>query len=74
MRRNALSMDVVQKFVDEATGGDMHAARVLSLAGSVKGVLQRAALGVTVIGKAMAQAVASRMGRIRAFMGASFVR
>lgn len=56
MSRNALSMDVVQKFVDEATGGDVHAARVLSLAGSVKGVLHKAALGVTVIGKAMAQA------------------
>lgn len=56
MSENALGLDAVEKFVDEATGGDVHAARVLSLAGSVKGVLHAAALGVTTIGKAMAQA------------------
>ncbi len=55
MRENALSIDV-EKFVREATGGDMHAARVMSLAAAVQGVLHAAALGVTVIGKALAQA------------------
>ncbi len=51
MSENALGMDAVEKFVDEATGGDVHAARVLSLAGSVKGVLHAAALGVTTSGR-----------------------
>ena len=56
MRENALGFDVVERFVREATGNDMHAARVLSLANSVQGVLHGAALGVTTIGKALAQA------------------
>ncbi len=56
MSENALGIDVLKKFIDEATGGDMHAARVLSLANSVQGVLHAAALGVTTIGKALAQA------------------
>lgn len=56
MSENRLGIDVVEKFVREATGGDMHAARVLSLAASVQGVLHAAALGVTTIGKALAQA------------------
>lgn len=56
MSENALGIDVLKKFIDEATGGDMHAARVLSLASSVQGVLHAAALGVTTIGKALAQA------------------
>jgi hypothetical protein len=56
MRENPLGIEALKKFVDEATGGDMHAARVLSLANSVHGVLHAAALGVTTIGKALAQA------------------
>jgi hypothetical protein len=56
MREDALGFDVVQRFVLEAVGHDMHAARVLSLANSVQGVLHAAALGVTTIGKALAQA------------------
>ena len=56
MRENALGFDVVERFVRQAAGEDMHAARVLSLANSVQGVLHAAALGVTTIGKALAQA------------------
>lgn len=56
MRENPVSIDVVEKFVREATSDDMHAARVASLAASVQGVLHAAALGVTTIGKALAQA------------------
>lgn len=56
MNENALSIDVVARFVREAVGEDMHAARVLSLANSVVGALHAAALGVTTIGKALAQA------------------
>ena len=56
MRENALSVGVVEKFVREATGEDRHAARVMSLAASVRGVLHAAALGVTTIGKGLAQA------------------
>ncbi len=56
MSENALGIEALKKFVDEATGGDVHAARVLSLANSVQGVLHAAALGVTTIGKALAQA------------------
>lgn len=56
MRENAIGFEVVEKFVREAVGDDMHAARVLSLANSVLGVLHAAALGVTTIGKALAQA------------------
>ena len=56
MPENALGFDVVERFVREAAGDDMHAARVLSLANSVQGVLHCATLGVTAIGKALAQA------------------
>jgi hypothetical protein len=56
MSESALGIEVLEKFVREATGEDMHAARVRSLAASVQGVLHAAALGVTTIGKALAQA------------------
>jgi Transposase DDE domain len=56
MRENALGIDVVERFVHEAAGEDMHAARVMSLANAVQGVLHAGALGVTTIGKALAQA------------------
>lgn len=56
MSESALGNEVLEKFVREATGEDMHAARVKSLAASVQGVLHAAALGVTTIGKALAQA------------------
>lgn len=56
MGEHALGIDAVEKFVREAVGEDLHARRVLALAGSVHGVLHAAALGVTTIGKALAQA------------------
>lgn len=56
MGKNVVDLEAVRRFVDAATGEDIHAARVMSLASSVQGVLHAAALGVTTIGKALAQA------------------
>ena len=46
----------VAKFVEAVCGGDMHAARVASLANAATGALWAAALGVSAIGAGLAQA------------------
>jgi hypothetical protein len=56
MRANPINIDVVEKFVREAMGEDFHAKRVLSLANATLGAMHAAALGVTTIGNALAQA------------------
>lgn len=56
MGEHALSTEELEQFVREAVGDSMHAARVGSLAATVGGVMHAAALGVTVIGVAMARA------------------
>jgi hypothetical protein len=56
MSKHAIGIDEIERFVHKAVGDDMHAARVFSLATAVQGVLNAAALGVTVIGKALAEA------------------
>ena len=46
----------VAKFVEAVCGGDMHAARVASLANAATGALWAAALGVSAVGAGLAQA------------------
>ena len=46
----------VEKFVWRVCGGDMHAARVLSVANAVTGALWASALAVSAIGAGLAQA------------------
>jgi hypothetical protein len=55
MRKNPVNYQAVEKFVRNAVGEDMHAKRVLSLSNATLGVMHAAALGVTVIGNALAQ-------------------
>lgn len=56
MRANPLSFKTVENFVNKAVGDDLHAKRVLSLANATVGVVHGAALGVSTIGRALAQA------------------
>lgn len=56
MRANPLSFKTIKNFVTKAVGDDLHAKRVLSLANATVGVVHGAALGVSTIGRALAQA------------------
>lgn len=56
MRANPLSFKTIENFVTKAVGDDLHAKRVLSLANATVGVVHGAALGVSTIGRALAQA------------------
>ena len=51
-----MGLGQVAKFVAEVCGGDMHAARVASLANAVTGALWAAALAVSAVGAGLAQA------------------
>jgi hypothetical protein len=46
----------MQNFVESVTDDDLHAKRVLSLSHAALGVIHAASLGVTVIGRGLAQA------------------
>lgn len=52
-----IAPDRVHEFVAELLGDDVHAARVLSFASGVVGVLHAAALGVHAIGRGLADAM-----------------
>jgi hypothetical protein len=52
-----IAPDRVHEFVAELLGNDVHAARVLSFASGVVGVLHAAALGVHAIGRGLADAM-----------------
>ena len=56
MRTNPLGFKTIKNFVRKALGDDLHAKRVLSLANATVGVVHGAALGVSTIGRALAQA------------------
>jgi len=56
MRTNPLGFKTVGDFVERAVGDDLHAKRVLSLTNATMGVIHAATLGVTTIGRALAQA------------------
>ena len=56
MRANPLSFKTIKNYVTKAVGDDLHAKRVLSLANATVGVVHGAALGVSTIGRALAQA------------------
>lgn len=56
MRTNPLGFKTIGDFVERAVGDDMHAKRVLSLTNTTVGVIHAATLGVTAIGRALAQA------------------
>ena len=55
MKRPVLSSQQVHDFVSSVAGDDLHAQRVLSLANATVGVVHAAALGVSAIGRALAQ-------------------
>lgn len=54
----------VHEFVAELLGDDLHAARVVSFASGVVGVLQAAALGVHAIGRGLADAMGLDQKRV----------
>jgi len=56
MRTNPLGFKTIGDFVERAVGDDMHAKRVLSLTNATMGVIHAATLGVSAIGRALAQA------------------
>jgi len=55
MKRAVLSSEQVHDFVSAVAGDDLHARRVLSMANATVGVIHAAALGVSAIGRALAQ-------------------
>lgn len=55
MNPSVLSSDKVHEFVQSVAGDDLHARRVLSMANATVGVIHSAALGVSAIGRALAQ-------------------
>ena len=57
LRRSAAVPRTPTKFVHELLGEDVHAARVMSLANGVVGVMHAAALGVHAIGRGLADAL-----------------
>src|SRR4051812_31777573 len=54
--RHAIGFDQVSDFIDSVFGDDLHAKRVLSLAGAAAGVLRAGAVGIHAIGRALALA------------------
>lgn len=56
MRRTKRRFDFVQEFLVRVFGDDLHARRILSLANGTLGVMTGAALAVSLIGQALAQA------------------
>ena len=52
----ALSFEGVHRFLKTLFAGDVHAKRILSLAGATKGAIESASLAVALIGQGLALA------------------
>lgn len=55
-RKTPMSFEEIRRFLDGLLGDDLHAKRVLSLAGATLGVIQTASLAIGVIGRGLALA------------------
>ncbi|MDD2861403.1 MAG: IS4 family transposase, partial [Acidiphilium sp.] len=51
-----MSFDDVQRFLEGLLGDDLHAKRILSLAGATLGVIETASLAIGAIGQGLALA------------------
>ena len=56
MLTEQISLETVEQFISEAIGQDLHAKRVLSLAGATLGAMRTCSLAVAVIGQGLALA------------------